>query len=67
MCVRWRPWRVPPKRELVQSYWMQMTDTSTELDLRNTAVPEPDSRHLLVRSHAAALNRGVYLAGLPIV
>ena len=47
----------------MQSYWMQMTDTETVLDLRETPVPEPGPAQLLVRMHAAALNRGEFLLG----
>jgi NADPH:quinone reductase-like Zn-dependent oxidoreductase len=47
----------------MQSYWMQMTDTDTVLELRDSPVPTPDARQLLVRMHAAALNRGEFLLG----
>ena len=47
----------------MQSYWMQMTDTATELELRDVAIPEPGPKQLLVRMHAAALNRGEFLVG----
>ena len=47
----------------MQSYWMQMTDTETVLDLRETPVPEPGPAQLLVRMHAAALNRGEFVLG----
>jgi NADPH2:quinone reductase len=47
----------------MQSYWMQMTDTGTVLELRDSPVPEPGPRQLLVRMHAAALNRGEFLLG----
>ena len=47
----------------MQSYWMQMTDTDTVLELRESPVPEPGPRQLLVRMHAAALNRGEFLLG----
>lgn len=47
----------------MQSYWMQMTDTATQLDLRETPVPTPGARQLLVRMRAAALNRGEFLLG----
>jgi NADPH:quinone reductase-like Zn-dependent oxidoreductase len=39
----------------VKSYWMQMTDTNTVLELRDSPMPQPDPRQLLVRMHAAAL------------
>ena len=47
----------------MQSYWMQMTDTETVLELREIPVPEPGPRQLLVRMHAAALNRGEFVLG----
>lgn len=47
----------------MQSYWMQMTDTATELALRETPVPKPGPRQLLVRMRAASLNRGEFLLG----
>ena len=47
----------------MQSYWMQMTDTGTTLALRDSPVPVPGPRQLLVRMHAAALNRGEFLLG----
>ena len=40
-----------------------MTDTDTVLDLRETPVPEPGPRQLLVRMYAAGLNRGEFLLG----
>jgi NADPH2:quinone reductase len=48
---------------MMRSYWMQMTDTETVLDLRETPVPEPGPRQLLVRLYAAGLNRGEFLLG----
>jgi NADPH2:quinone reductase len=47
----------------MQGYWMQMTDTGTVLELRETATPAPGPRQLLVRMHAAALNRGEFVLG----
>lgn len=47
----------------MRSYWMQMTDTDTVLDLREIAVPTPGPAQLLVRMHAAALNRGEFVLG----
>jgi len=47
----------------MKSYWMQMTDTDTVLELRDSAIPEPGPRQLLVRMHAAGLNRGEFLLG----
>jgi NADPH2:quinone reductase len=47
----------------MQSYWMQMSDTDTALELRDLPVPTPGPRQLLVRMHAAGLNRGEFLLG----
>ena len=47
----------------MQSWWMQMTDTDTVLDLRDSPVPQPGPKQLLVRMHAASLNRGEFLLG----
>jgi NADPH2:quinone reductase len=47
----------------MQGYWMQMTDTETVLELRETPAPEPGPRQLLVRMRAAALNRGEFVLG----
>lgn len=47
----------------MQSYWMQMTDTDTVLDLRESPVPTPEPKQLLVRMRASALNRGEFLLG----
>jgi NADPH:quinone reductase-like Zn-dependent oxidoreductase len=47
----------------MQSYWMQMTDASTTLELRDAPVPEPGPAQILVRMRAASLNRGEFLAG----
>jgi NADPH2:quinone reductase len=48
---------------MMQSWWMQMTGTDSVLDLRHTPVPRPASGQLLVRMHAAALNRGEFVPG----
>ncbi len=47
----------------MQSYWMQMSDTDTQLELREVAVPEPGPGQLLVQMRAAALNRGEFVIG----
>ena len=47
----------------MQSYWMQMTDSATTLELRDSPVPAVGAHQLLVRMHAAALNRGEFLLG----
>jgi len=48
---------------MMQSWWMQMTESETALELRETPVPEPGPAQLLVRMHAAALNRGEFVLG----
>ena len=47
----------------MQSYWMQMTDVDIRLELRDVPVPQPGPGQLLVRLHAAALNRGEFVIG----
>jgi len=47
----------------MQSWWMQMTDADTALELRDTPIPQPAAGQLLVRLHAAALNRGEFVLG----
>lgn len=47
----------------MQSYWMQMSDTESVLELRDSPVPTPGPNQLLVRMRAAALNRGEFLLG----
>jgi len=47
----------------MKSYWMQMTDTDTQLECREIAQPEPGPQQMLVRMHAAGLNRGEFVAG----
>lgn len=47
----------------MKSYWMQMTETDTVLELRDVPTPEPGPSQLLVRMHAASLNRGEFLLG----
>lgn len=45
----------------MQSWWMQMTEAATALELRDTPVPQPGGKQVLVRLHAAGLNRGEFL------
>ena len=47
----------------MQSYWMQLSDAAAVLELRETDMPQPGARQLLVRMRAAALNRGEFVAG----
>ena len=45
----------------MQSWWMQTTDSATSLERRDSAEPVAGAGQLLVRMHAAALNRGEFL------
>ena len=47
----------------MKSHWMQMTDTDCVLELRDAPVPVPGAQQLLVRMHAAGLNRGEFVLG----
>jgi NADPH:quinone reductase-like Zn-dependent oxidoreductase len=47
----------------MQSFWMLMTDTATQVELRDSPVPTPGPRQVLVRMRAAGLNRGEFLIG----
>lgn len=47
----------------MQSYWMQMTADHATLELRDIPQPEPGAGQVLVRLHAASLNRGEFIAG----
>jgi NADPH:quinone reductase-like Zn-dependent oxidoreductase len=47
----------------MKSWWMQMTDTDTVLELRDVPVPQPGPGQLLVRMRAAGLNRGEFVLG----
>ena len=47
----------------MQSWWMLMTDSATTLELRDSPMPVAGAGQLLVRLHAAALNRGEFLPG----
>jgi NADPH:quinone reductase-like Zn-dependent oxidoreductase len=47
----------------MKSYWMQMSPTHTTLELRDVPAPEPGPNQVLVRLHAAGLNRGEFIVG----
>ena len=47
----------------MQSYWMNMTEKHATLELRDVAQPEPGAHQVLVRLHAASLNRGEFILG----
>ena len=47
----------------MQSYWMQLTDAGATLELREIPQPEPGPQQVLVRLHAASLNRGEFIVG----
>jgi NADPH:quinone reductase len=47
----------------MQSYWMLMSETATQLEVREVPVPEPGPGQLLVRVRAASLNRGEFVVG----
>jgi NADPH:quinone reductase len=47
----------------MQSYWMQMNDTDTVIELRDSLIPQPGPGQLLVHMQAASLNRGEFILG----
>jgi len=47
----------------MQAWWMLMTESDTQLELRQAPVPEPGPGQLLVRVKAASLNRGEFVVG----
>jgi NADPH:quinone reductase-like Zn-dependent oxidoreductase len=47
----------------MKSWWMQMDEAGSRLELRDVPVPQPDAQQLVVRMRAAGLNRGEFVAG----
>jgi NADPH:quinone reductase-like Zn-dependent oxidoreductase len=47
----------------MKSYWIVTRDHEAVLELRDVPVPQPKAGELLIRVHAAALNRGELLVG----
>ncbi len=47
----------------MQSYWIQIGPEGASLQLREVERPEPGEGQLLVRMHAAGLNRGEFILG----
>ncbi len=45
----------------MRSWWMQTDGVTSSLELRDVALPEPAAGQVLVRMHAAALNRGEFI------
>ncbi len=47
----------------MQSWWIRAEPGRTEVELRDVPVPQPGAGEMLVRVHAASLNRGELLPG----
>jgi NADPH:quinone reductase-like Zn-dependent oxidoreductase len=47
----------------MRSWWIQSLEQATRVEPRDVPVPQPATGQLLVRLHAAGLNRGEFLAG----
>ena len=47
----------------MQSWWMRLGDDGAVLEQHVAPMPEPGPQQLLVRVHAASLNRGEFVAG----
>ena len=47
----------------MKSYWMEMIGETAQLEIRDVTAPVPATNQLLVRMHAASLNRGEFIAG----
>ena len=46
----------------MRAYWIQIRDGHSVLEERDTPMPVPSENQLLVKIHAAALNRGEFIA-----
>ncbi|HEX5612515.1 MAG TPA: zinc-binding dehydrogenase [Burkholderiales bacterium] len=46
----------------MRSWWIQSLEQSTRVEARDVPLPQPAAGQLLVRLHAAALNRGEFIA-----
>jgi NADPH:quinone reductase-like Zn-dependent oxidoreductase len=47
----------------MQSYWMQSDGENAKIDLREIEVPKPGPDQVLIKVHAAGLNRGEFILG----
>ena len=47
----------------MKSYWMETDGTSAVITLRDVPTPAPAANQLLVKMHAASLNRGEFILG----
>ena len=48
---------------MMKSYWMESNGETATIDLREVAIPAPAANQLLVKMHAASLNRGEFIVG----
>jgi NADPH:quinone reductase len=51
------------KEVLMKSYWMESNGETADISLREVAIPVPAANQLLVKMHAASLNRGEFILG----